>query len=315
MIRPDFGDTTELQATLSSSSSSSSTTSSSPSSGSTESQSSSSLKELIVVGGAVAVAMTAFLYFTSPSSGEKKKTGKKKKKKKRVPQGNRVAASKNANTTGKSSTGKVAQVATNALSSTPTVASDSVFKNLLKRAPAKEIKRPTVSYAIVPEWNAVEQLLLQGDINKSVQAFLMALSKQSLNYTTDKSKIGRREMVPNAVIMKCIDFFVFENYSLPKVVFAQTYNKFVADLKQGRFPQDALASKSNEKLMHIARFACAFCMNEVKDFANAEKLGWKSKSARLLNGDTEPPPGSVEFLRLMQESRNTKKVLAQLSNN
>ena len=69
-------------------------------------------------------------------------------------------------------------------------------------------------------------------------------------------------------------------------MFAQTYNKFVADLKQGRFPQDALASKSNEKLMNIARFACAFCMNEVKDFANAEKLGWKSKSARLLNGDT-----------------------------
>ena len=64
--------------------------------------------------------------------------------------------------------------------------------------------------------------------------------------------------------------------------------------------------------MNIARFACAFCMNEVKDFANAEKLGWKSKSARLLNGDIEPPPGSVEFLRLMQESRNTKKVLAQL---
>ena len=58
MIRPDFGDTAELQASLSSSSSS--TTSTSSSSGSTESPSSStSLKELIVVGGAVAVAVDA----------------------------------------------------------------------------------------------------------------------------------------------------------------------------------------------------------------------------------------------------------------
>ena len=48
-------------------------------------------------------------------------------------------------------------------------------------------------------------------------------------------------------------------------------------------------------------------MNEVKDFTNAENC-WKSKSVRLLNGDTEPPPGSVEFYAL-RESRNTKKVL------
>ena len=133
------------------------------------------------------------------------------------------------------------------------MASDSVFKNLLKRAPAKEVNAPRPHIPSYPNGMQSNNSCCREIITNPSK--LMALSKQSLNYTTDKSKIGRREMVPNVVNMKCIDFFVLKIIAYQKLCLLK-YNKFVADLKAAS--QDALASKSNEKLMNIARFACAF---------------------------------------------------------
>ena len=311
MIQPDFGEiqtTVQLSPTITSSSSTTS------SSSDTSNSSSSSLVELAVVGGVVAVAMTAFLYFTS-SSGSTKSKSKKKKKKKTLAQPNNSSSSSSRKNNNSSNKRKKKADATTSPKKVPTtatpVANNSVFKNLI--APAREIKASKPVCTIVAEWNVVEQLLLQADINNSVKAFMQALQKQRLNYATDKAEVAKRDMTGQAVIMKCIDFFCFENFELPKVVFAQAHNKFVKDIQRGLFkPADSNTKNPESHLLHVARFACSFCMNQVKDFANAEKLGWQSRSVRELNGIKKPPSGAMEFLRLMKETRETKKVLAQL---
>ena len=205
MIQPDFGEiqtTVQLSPTITSSSSTTS------SSSDTSNSSSSSLVELAVVGGVVAVAMTAFLYFTS-SSGSTKSKSKKKKKKKTLAQPNNSSSRKNNNSSNKRKKKAGATTSPKKVPTTATpVANNSVFKNLI--APAREIKASKPVCTIVAEWNVVEQLLLQADVNNSVKAFMQALQKQRLNYATDKAEVAKRDMTGQAVIMKCIDFFCFE---------------------------------------------------------------------------------------------------------
>ena len=172
MIKPDFGDIPEIQTTVTMPSSSSSSSSSASSS----SSSSSSLTELVVVGGIVTVAMTAFLYFTSSlSSTESKKPRKKgqKKKKKRIAQknaGKKKVASANVVTAKNIAPQKAPSTAT-------PVANNTVFKNLLRQPPAREIRQEKPVCTVIADWNIVEQALLQRDVNRSVQAFMLGCAR------------------------------------------------------------------------------------------------------------------------------------------
>ena len=267
-----------------------------------------------VLGGAVVVAVGAFIVF-----GPGKKKEKKKRLKKRSTNNATVSA---AAATGKSKGGgrlkqNVATISTASKGGAGQAASsEDKLRERLQAGFQKRLNAESKTGSIAkmkgkpatnPFWahsgcQKVELSLLTGEHSQALQAFVQCLQAQQLNYSSAKESIGKRDFTPEALFMKCVDFFTFDNYRLANTAFAQANHKFYSDLQQGK--------TVDPEMMPATKYVCGFCMSELGDFNSCQKLGWQSRSTRELNNATSPPPGSLTVLRLVKESRETKVTIA-----